>query len=1010
MTTSNNKTSFLVSSQVPQFVQDDHPKFIQFLEKYYEFLEQDGQVLETTKNLTNYLNVDLADERFQEKIYNQFLKLLSVNVNADKTTLIKYIKDFYRAKGTENAVRFLARILFKKEIEFYYPKTDILRASDGKWYVERSLRVTDVAVNNVSNSTALLNFKNHTIRGASSNATAKVESIDVYYDKGDIVTELKISGIRREFESEESIYAFFTEEGVDKRISANIYSGIITGVRVLKRGTGYIAGTTVPLISETGRNGDIKINRVTSGKLKAIGVTYGGSGYLANDEVLVTTAFGGGGIGASGQIVAVDLSETYHPNTYNFIGTTISAEENTILSNVVFSNLNSSNIYTTIANAMQYWTYANCGPILTAGVTNEGAGYNILPTLSVRGNTYIRSLGVVGRVGVVNGGLNYNVGDSVEFINPPGGYGTGAHGEVTDIAANGAIREVKIVAIPGHTAGGSGYNRSRRPIPVANSLTGYGATLVTESFLASDDQLKPLTDDIGAIEELIIISGGTGYLEPPTLDLSGLGDGTAEANATVARVLYVYPGRYLNDDGHISGYNFIQDRDYYQNYSYVVKIDESLNKYRTALNNLTHPLGMKLFGEYSYTNDIVINKELEVTNTATTIFLEGNYQIFYRDATYNVNTLNVAYTPLSFMTTYRANNQYRNDLYYANNSNVTIYSLRHGFANNDKVYVSFTSNATANLVDGIYSIYRNNVNYFTITTQNTHNNISGTSISYDPRIVIKSTANNTFSKMIPGQNVYIVFGVVDPYLTEQKYTVFSANNTEFTVIDENIPDIFEDAGNCNVWTSHTHITTPGHKFAANDKGYITFTSGDLANTVNGYTFIYGSNANTFVLTMKEPVFTGGNARIVTKDITVYSANNAQYDNANVQIWFTTGDLPNTVNGIYMIDYIDSNTFNITLNQITIVGGNATFYGDNSVFNITLKDHGYTDDDRIYMEFVSGDLYSIANGIYKVNNVSDVDTFSVYRTDLNITKANGVGQLTATANTFRVSTALYETVG
>lgn len=1010
MATTNNKTSFIVSSQVPDFVADDHPKFIQFLEKYYEFLEQEGELLEVSKNFTNNMNIDLADETFQEKIYNQFLKLLSVNVITDKTTLIKYIKDFYRAKGTENAVRFLARILFKKEIDFYYPKNDILRASDGKWYVERSLRVTDVAVNNVSNTIALLNFKNHTIRGASSNATAKVETIDVYYDKGDIVSELKLSGIRREFESEENIFAYFTEEGVDKRISANIYSGIITSVRVLKRGTGYIEGTTVPLISATGRNGDIKVNRVTAGSLKAIGVTYGGAGYEANDEVLVTTSFGGGGIGASGQVVSVDLTEQYHPNTYQFVGTTISSEENTILSNVVFSNLNSSNIYTTIANAMQYWTYANCGPILTAGVTNSGEGYNILPNLSVRGNTYIRSLGVIGRVGVVTGGLNYTIGDSVEFVNPLGGYGTGAHGEVTEIAANGAIREVKIVAIPGHTAGGSGYSRIKKPVPVANSLTGYGATLITEAFLASDDRLQPLTDDIGAIEELIIISGGTGYLEPPILDLSTHGDGTAEANATVARVLYVYPGRYLNDDGHISGYNFLENRDYYQNYSYVVKIDESLNKYRTALNNLTHPLGMKLFGEYAYVNDVVINKEIEVTDTATTLFLEGNYQIFYKDATYNVNTLNVTYTPLTFMTTYSANNQYRNDTYYANNSNVSIYSPRHGFSNSDYVFVSFTSNATANLVDGLYSIYRDNANYFRITTQNTHNNVTGTSISYDPRIVVKSTANNTFSRMVPGQNVYIIFGVVDPYLTQQKYTVFSANTTQFTVIDENIPDIFVESGNCNVWTSHTHITTPGHKFAANDKGYITFTSGDLANTVNGYTFIYGSNANTFVLTMNNPVFTGGNASIVTKDITVYSANNAQSDNANVQIWFTSGDIANTVNGVYMIDYINGNTFNITLDQITIVSGNATLYTNNSIFNVTLKDHGYNDGDRVYMEYVSGDLYSIANGIFKVENVSDIDTFSVYRSDLVITKANGIGSLTATSNTFRVSTALYQTVG
>ena len=1010
MTDSNNKTSYLVSSQVPQFVADEHPKFIQFLEKYYEFLEQEGQLLDIGKNLNNYLDIDLADATFQEKIYNQFLKLLSVNVITDKTTLIKYIKDFYRAKGTENAVRFLARILFKKEIEFYYPKTDILRASDGKWFVERSLRVTDVAVNNVSNTIALLNFKNHTIRGASSNATAKVETIDVYYDKGDIVSELKLSGIRREFESEENIFAYFTEEGVDKRISANIYSGIITGVRVLKKGTGYIEGTTVPLISATGRNGDIKVNRVTAGSLKAIGVTYGGAGYEANDEILVTTSFGGGGIGASGQVVSVDLTEQYHPNTYQFVGTTISSEENTILSNVVFSNLNSSNIYTTIANAMQYWTYANCGPILTAGVTNSGEGYNILPNLSVRGNTYIRSLGVIGRVGVVAGGLNYSIGDSVEFVNPPGGYGTGAHAEVTDIAANGAIREVKIVAIPGHTAGGSGYSRIKKPVPVANSLTGYGATLISEAFLASDDQLQPLTDDIGAIEELIIISGGTGYLEPPILDLSTHGDGTAEANATVARVLYVYPGRYLNDDGHISGYNFLENKDYYQNYSYVVKIDESLNKYRTALNNLTHPLGLKMFGEYTFTNDIVINKELEVTDTATTLFLEGNYQIFYKDATYNVNTLNVTYTPLTFMATYRANNQYKNDTYFANNSNVSIFSPRHGFSNSDYVYVSFVTNATANLVGGIYSVTRANTNYFTVVTQNTHNNITGSSYSWDPRIVIQNRSNSSFDIMSPGKNVYVVFGVVDPYLTEQKYTVFSANSTHFTVIDENIPDIFEDSGNVNVWTSHITINTTNHKFNVGDKSYITFRTGDMANATNGYTTVYKANANTMVLSLKEPIFTNGNASIVTKDVTVYSANNAQSDNANVQIWFTSGDIANTVNGVYMIDYIDGNTFNITLNQITIVSGNASLYTNNSIFNVTLKDHGYNDGDRIYMEYVSGDLYSIANGIFKVENVSDIDTFSVYRSDLVITKANGVGSLTATANTFRVSTALYQTVG
>jgi len=35
----NNKTSLVVSKQLPGFIQDDYPLFVRFLEAYYEFLE-----------------------------------------------------------------------------------------------------------------------------------------------------------------------------------------------------------------------------------------------------------------------------------------------------------------------------------------------------------------------------------------------------------------------------------------------------------------------------------------------------------------------------------------------------------------------------------------------------------------------------------------------------------------------------------------------------------------------------------------------------------------------------------------------------------------------------------------------------------------------------------------------------------------------------------------------------------------------------------------------------------
>ena len=69
--TVNNKTSVLVASQLPQFVRDDHPQFVTFLEKYYEFLEQDGNQSYVTKNLTKYLDIDnISEDIIEDGLYD----------------------------------------------------------------------------------------------------------------------------------------------------------------------------------------------------------------------------------------------------------------------------------------------------------------------------------------------------------------------------------------------------------------------------------------------------------------------------------------------------------------------------------------------------------------------------------------------------------------------------------------------------------------------------------------------------------------------------------------------------------------------------------------------------------------------------------------------------------------------------------------------------------------------------------------------------------------------------
>ena len=69
--------------------------------------------------------------------------------------------------------------------------------------------------------------------------------------------------------------------------------------------------------------------------------------------------------------------------------------------------------------------------------------------------------------------------------------------------------------------------------------------------------------------------------------------GTATIGAQVTT-----SGKFINQDGHISeGSKKIQDSLYYQDYSYVVRVAESINKWRDSIKRAVHPSGFYVTGE-----------------------------------------------------------------------------------------------------------------------------------------------------------------------------------------------------------------------------------------------------------------------------------------------------------------------------------------------------------------------------------------------------------------------------
>jgi len=144
---SNLLTSLLVNRQVPEFVREEHPLFISFLEAYYEFLEteqgtQNNDLTKVSKDLRNIQDVDYSIAAFERSFLNTYGNLLPNDATVDKDFLIKNILPLYLAKGNPKSFLLLFRMFFGQEAEITFPTDKVLRASDGEYTSTQIITIT----------------------------------------------------------------------------------------------------------------------------------------------------------------------------------------------------------------------------------------------------------------------------------------------------------------------------------------------------------------------------------------------------------------------------------------------------------------------------------------------------------------------------------------------------------------------------------------------------------------------------------------------------------------------------------------------------------------------------------------------------------------------------------------------------------------------------------------------------------------------------------------------------
>jgi hypothetical protein len=149
MTVFKNKLHHLITGQLPEYIVEEYPIFVDFLTAYYSFMDADTDggdpglpgANNILLNTATWQDVDLTLDLFIPEFRKQFAYDIPEDALIDSRRIIKYIYDYYESKGSENAAELFFRFMYDETASVAYPGDYILRASDGRWYRKRYIKI-----------------------------------------------------------------------------------------------------------------------------------------------------------------------------------------------------------------------------------------------------------------------------------------------------------------------------------------------------------------------------------------------------------------------------------------------------------------------------------------------------------------------------------------------------------------------------------------------------------------------------------------------------------------------------------------------------------------------------------------------------------------------------------------------------------------------------------------------------------------------------------------------------
>ena len=557
-----NKISELIESQLPNFLQEEGPKFIKFVENYYEWMETSKLEVSATGNLnlTSIPDTLRIKGAGSEKIvYANVLNIYSL----DNGNYVFYIKEYNqdlsevktRGFSSGNILTFIDdnQIIedgdtITMEVVSYIQNTSL--SSKNLWNLQDIDRTLDEYVDF---------FMTEYLKGFPLSFPTQSESLDIDVEQ---FKKFLVKHSREFYQSKgtEDSFKYFFRSIFNKEVTISYPKE-----RVMSSSNNSFESTFTVFLEPISND----IPDITSKKIKG---QQSGVEYFVENVSLETVS--------DYKVLKLELFKTTTISEFD-LGETILDDSDQPIGKVYYggSSLEILNTTDSFSPHQRFFVNRNGELIEYKDIPNSQKG-SLLEIMLCDVNS-----GDLSAINVSNGGSGYSVGQNLVFDNS-GCFENEVYqrpivASVSEVDENGTITKIEVRRV------GRGYVK----IP---KITHIGDVEVTS------EVLDIVSLNVGTIKDIKIKNSGFGYsLSEIELDLNNSGQNNIKLNFGS---VFDDGGKFLNENSFLSDFKVLQDSSYYQTFSYVVESSLQIYKYKDLLKALIHPAGMKMFGTISSEN------------------------------------------------------------------------------------------------------------------------------------------------------------------------------------------------------------------------------------------------------------------------------------------------------------------------------------------------------------------------------------------------------------------------